>query len=826
MKKLLVLGSTLLAALSTGCRPGDAAEVEMLSRRTPINEPYAYVSGGSLRGEAVPWSPDPLVRYVWDNPQAEDSLQIFVMQPCQAEAISGAEHFEGLQTATGSKCHIRVNGPGVIRLDFGTELPAWLEIDSPDLNGIIELGCSEHKEYSMFPKIARPVRYGSTWRMELNRELYEGVRYGFIRVNSLEHPFTITDVRAVCQVKPTNYTGRFQTDNEMLNRIWYTGAWDVKANLRQESFGAIMFDRGDRFSWTGDAYTAQAASLAAFSNYDMVLRNLHWTDSHQNGIETYELYWVESLIDYYMYSGDEAGLRNLLPRAEERLGHAWDIFDNPRGLAFVGWDLRLGTGFDNPHCTEGIRTFQMLSIGVWKHLAEVLEMIGERDKASHYRALAEMKTLQVTTPQALASLGMHASADAINADLLPDLQRLYHPDFSDRLQRQSFSSFNQCFLLRAMAHAGHYDDALASVIDHWGGQIEWGGTCFFELFRPDWCNIIEKNGPVPFSPGSSTSLAHPWGAGVTAWLSKEVLGIKPTSGGFRTFSVKPHFAGFATRVEGQTMTPHGPIRASFDLRTGHHSLSVPEGTEGKLFIPKEGMAVRAVKVNGKVMQGLQEDDSFVSLPALKPGDYDIRVKYVGHPAKKREEGEYVFATQAEVDTLTHGSGWETKYGRDGCLIVAGREDGGDLVRLPDYADSIFFDIGERRSLSHYRSTEIKPLSSDALLPISNGKDQRNAFGCYYTGQDQCLPLKIRLKGEHPYRVSVYMADCDRGGRDVNVEAFDLETGNRISPEVRIPHLEKGAYVTYQYNRSICIYAYNIHGDNAVYNAVFLDPACD
>ena len=274
------------------------------------------------------------------------------------------------------------------------------------------------------------------------------------------------------------------------------------------------------------------------------------------------------------------------------------------------------------------------------------------------------------------------------------------------------------------------------------------------------------------------------------------------------------------------MTPHGPVQASFDLKTGRHSLSVPEGTEGKLFIPKEGMAVRAVKVNGKVMQGLQEDDSFVSLPALKPGDYDIRVKYVGHPAKKREEGEYVFATQAEVDTLTHGSGWETKYGRDGCLIVAGREDGGDLVRLPDYADSIFFDIGERRSLSHYRSTEIKPLSSDALLPISNGKDQRNAFGCYYTGQDQCLPLKIRLKGEHPYRVSVYMADCDRGGRDVNVEAFDLETGNRISPEVRIPHLEKGAYVTYQYNRSICIYAYNIHGDNAVYNAVFLDPACD
>ena len=247
------------ALLLTGCQSAD--EVSLLGLRSPIDEPYAYVSGGAMSGEAVPESPDPLVRYVWDNPRAEDSLQIFIMLPCQAEAISGAEHFEGLQTATGDKCHIQVNGPGVIRLDFGTELPAWLEIDSPDLNGNVELGCSEHREYSMFPKIARPVQYGTTYRMELNRELYEGVRYGFIRVNSLERPFTITAVRAVCQVKPTNYTGRFRSDNEMLNRIWYTGAWDVKANLRQESFGAIMFDRGDRFSWTGDAYTAQADSL-------------------------------------------------------------------------------------------------------------------------------------------------------------------------------------------------------------------------------------------------------------------------------------------------------------------------------------------------------------------------------------------------------------------------------------------------------------------------------------------------------------------------------------------------------------------------------------
>ena len=34
-----------------------------------------------------------------------------------------------------------------------------------------------------------------------------------------------------------------------------------------------------------------------------------------NGIESYELYWILSLIDYYEYSGDAAGTESLLSEA-------------------------------------------------------------------------------------------------------------------------------------------------------------------------------------------------------------------------------------------------------------------------------------------------------------------------------------------------------------------------------------------------------------------------------------------------------------------------------------------------------------------------------
>ena len=197
-----------------------------------------------------------------------------------------------------------------------------LEIDTPDFSGELTLGVSEYNQPAIVnrgpqspSKTAVPVKYGDTYRLELNSELYEGVRFGFVTVTKFERPFTITAVRLVCQTKPVNYEGSFASDNELLNKIWYTAAYDVRVNLKEDYLAAILVDRGDRHSWTGDAYLSQAASLAAFGNYDFILKNLRYTAVRSNGIESYELYWILSLIDYYEYSGDAAGAESLLSEA-------------------------------------------------------------------------------------------------------------------------------------------------------------------------------------------------------------------------------------------------------------------------------------------------------------------------------------------------------------------------------------------------------------------------------------------------------------------------------------------------------------------------------
>lgn len=792
----------------------------ILSRRSPAWQPYEYVSGGRALGSKVTVSPDPMIGYVWDAPSANDPLQVYVMTPVSAFARTGEGNFENLETV-GQNCCIQVTGPGTIVLDFGVELPAWLEIDSPNMSGTVTLGVSEYNEVESYSghKTKTPKKVSTnTYRLELNDELYEGVRFAFINVEQFDKPFTITAVRAVCQVMPVNYTSSFDSDNEMLDSIWYVAAWDVRANLREDCFGAILLDRGDRISWTGDAYTAQAAALIAFADYDAVLKNLRFTEEHVNNIETYELMWVESLIDYYMYSGDQEGLESLLDKAIKRLNHAYEIFDNPTGLRFVGWDDRTGVGFDHSECDQNKLCYQAMAIGTWKHFADVLERIGKTANARVYRNYATRKTQQLmTSNNFIKKMGMHAAADAINAGLTTDLSLLYHPDLADRLQRLSYSPFNQCMIIDAMAAAGHHDQALSCIMDMWGGQIAYGGTTFFEVYRPGWNDILPHNGPVPYTQAGHTSLAHPWGAGVLAWLTEEMLGVKPTDPGFTTFRVHPHLCGYAKQVKGDVNTPHGQIHVSFDLDNGRHTLSVPAGTVANYAIPREGMSISSVQMNGQQITPSREDELFFYIDSLAAGEYAFQVSYTGTPTEPLNE-EYVYAAQLlDVDYVTHGE-WYKKYGQDGYFIVGG-DNGKDLAVLPDYVASITFDYVCNPS---YHRTVIEPQDTIAKLPINPDGTGPKVFACYYSRDLHMCPVDIRLKTQHPYTVALYIADCETKGMDRNqsIEVFDLETLNRIAPLTRVNDMKGGVYVVYSYDKSMRIRCNHIRGDNAVYNALF------
>jgi len=812
-----------------------AAQNSAIWGRSPIPEPYAYISTGSFSGPAVPESPDPLVAYRWPDPKASDALEIFLLKP-KAVSADPSGSFENLPSMTGPDPDVTVKGVGSIRLDFGLELAAWVEFDSPDCPGGVEMSISEYNEPGQ-DKTRAPVKHGGTYRLELNRELYDGVRFAWVHVKSLDRPWHIKGIRAVCQVKPTNYAGSFSCDDALLMKIWYASAYGVKASLCQDYFGAILMERGDRMSWTGDAHPSQAAALVAFGNTDFVKRNIDSTANLDNGIRSYALYWVLSLLDYYYYTGDAATLGRYVANACAKLDSAYGVFGTDPKLRFYGWDERLCAGFEiwfKP-CPEAQRAYEMLSIRAWRDFAAAMEIFGRPDLRDKYSSCARSRLAGLRKDGNWYSrLGLHSAADAVTTGLLTAAEReaLFEKEFRDRVNRISLSPFNQYFIIQALAKLGKRDDALSTVRDMWGGMIRYGGTTTFEVFRPSWNSVIGPNDAVPNTQSGITSLCHPWGAGPVKWLNEEVLGIVPTSPGFATYDVMPHLGATLTRVSGTTPTPRGDIRASFDVASGDGAVSAPSGTLGRIGIPKAGKAITRITVSGRLawdgdfhpvsgIGGAVQDPEFVTFTSVEPGTYAFSTAYRGEAPAYREPPEEYAARFIRQDTATRGN-WGGVYGRDGYVLCNYSLDGRDKRSLPPYVTSLeYFRAFPKAGRPDDTTWASGTSDTRALSPDPGNTAPRNA-ACV-SNSDQTMTLTVGIDGTRPYQVALYFVDWDDKGRRLAVEMFDADTLKLVAPVRLVSGFSGGAYLVYEYDRSVKFRFDKVRGDIVTLSGIFFDP---
>lgn len=832
----LVIPASLILWVPPGAVASDARLIE---GKSPIDEPYPPLHGGAFGKPVIPESPDPLANFRWQNPGAMDGLQTYLLRPV-AVSTDQPGSFGNLPSATQKDCQVLVKGIGSIRFDFGTESAAWLEFDSPDLSGDVEMSISEYNEPAILNigpenpvKTRTPVKHGNTYRLELNKSLYEGVRFGWIHVRSFSKPWRMTAVRLVCQIKPVNYEGRFACSDPLLTRIWWVGAYGVKLNMLQNELGAILMDRSDRFSWTGDDYPAQSAILAAFGDHPYVKANLERTARQDNGIESYSLYWVLSLMNYYCYSGDAAALREFAANAKAKLEHASQIYADPR-ITFYGWDERLGAGFQEPmSLDEPKNAFRMLFIRTCREFAAAMKTIGRTAEAETFQKIAEQRIAELRAdPKWTERFGLHAAADAVNADFTSPAEqaRLFDREFADRATRLSFSPFNQYFVIQAMARMNRYDEALAAIRDHWGGQIAYGGTTFFETFWPAWTQVLGRNDTIPNCQAGTTSLCHPWGSGVTKWLTEEVLGIKPASPGFTSYDVFPHLGRTLTFVSGAVPTPRGNIQASFDVSKGWARLRAPAGTTGRIGIPMAEKSIQSILINGKLawdgafhavpgIGGAKATRDFVTFQDVRPGNYEMQVVYSG-TTPPFKDGPWSFPTTFVKEDRATGGNWGGKYGADGFVLFGADGEGKDRARLPGYV------AGVTRRLGRVGPFSEAPDSRALALDPKNGPERSR--GVFYSGNpaamEQCLVLDVALKQPAEYQLALYFVDLDRKGRRQSVELFDLESRKLIAPTRLYANFAGGTYAVYQCRQSVRIRVNHIRGDNAVLGGLFFDPA--
>ena len=554
-------------------------------------EPYEPLNGGAFVGSRQPSSPDPLVSYVWPPGGAYNvsALQIFVVGAVSVGAtpLSPSGSFQNASScvnATGGAagaCALRVTGPGTVVIDFGVELAGWLEFDSPDLvdTSMVELGISEYATTGKGGwvggyKVGPPTQHGTTFRLETNDELYEGVRYAMITLNSAPAAsFTITAIRCVAQVRPLTYTGAFHSAGDpLLERVWWTGAYTIRVLLLSDYMGSVLMDRGDRISWTGDAFVSQGTFYSFASDYSIPLQNLLLTscDDCCQGIASYCLLFVLSACEYAAQTNDTATFLSLVPIMERKLEEAYARYNSDfpmHSMRFWGWDDRTGSGFANDTTPETIWQYKFLAIRCWSTFAAAAAPFNAT-LAQHFAAYATAAIAGLRSSPSQpwwGGLGLHAGADAINANFTTPAETagIVESVMSDIVRLPSLSHFNQYFILTATGVAGQLDGGVEQVRKFWGADILLGATTFFEVGHPELADILPP-GPtaLPGEQNGWTLLCADWSTGATQWLSRWILGVRPLAWGFRRALVAPHISHTMTGVSGVQPTPHGSINVS------------------------------------------------------------------------------------------------------------------------------------------------------------------------------------------------------------------------------------------------------------------------
>jgi len=559
-------------------------------------------------------------------------------------------------------------------------------------------------------------------------------------------------------------------------------------------------------------------------------KNLDLTAKNSNGIASYSLYWVLSLLDYYQYSGKKAELIKFIPNVQAKLSLAAAMFSKPN-IGFYGWDDRLGGGFEDADCHEAREAYRMLFIETCRRFAHAMKTIHRSRLQKKYNQMALKYIARIESqPDWISHVGIFAASDAINGGV-PDIAQsryLYRHVFSNPVARISFSPFNEYFIIRAMGKLNWTDQALQTVLEDWGGQIRYGGTTFFECYWPSWNAVISKNGPIPSCQAGPTSLCHPWSSGCTTWLTQYVAGVRPTGPGFATVDIAPHMGRLLTSVSATAPTPHGAIYASFNVISGRANVNIPAGVVARIAIPKAHRVVTSISVNGKLawcgrfcsVKGIAAASNGrrrIYFVGVRPGRYTFTISYAGHPRKYIPRA-LVYPVKVVGQDVSTSGNWGGVFGKHGYVLFDYDGVGKSKEHLPSYVQSVTCKFEYN---TQWPAHEDDPR---ALAPNPYNKGQRVA-GTVHSGSTSwagTMVINIKLKHPRNFQLAIYAVDFDRKARREAVEVHDLPSLILAAPVQVISHFQNGKYLVFDCHGSVRLRVDGIRGPNGIVSGLFFD----
>ncbi len=297
-------------------------------------------------------------------------------------------------------------------------------------------------------------------------------------------------------------------------------------------------------------------------------------------IPDFTLFWVLMLRDYLRYTGDApenlARIRALMGTVDKAL-EAFEPYREASGLIgptpywhFVDWVPAWFVGVPTGGDRAPITVTSLMYTAALRAAAEVADAVGRPGLSSDYRTrAAEMSEIVKKNCYdkevglfrdlpAADSYSQHTTLWAILSGTVTgeDAGALIDRTFDGHVPVHTCTFSMSHYMFRALEMADRYGYA-ARQMQGWQTMLDWHCTT--------WCE----------NPDSPRSECHGWSSAPIYEFSAMVLGVTPTSDGYRTVRIKPYPDAYPLDwARGTVPTPHGVISVAWEKQNGIFALTV------------------------------------------------------------------------------------------------------------------------------------------------------------------------------------------------------------------------------------------------------------
>ncbi|KAJ5506479.1 Bacterial alpha-L-rhamnosidase [Penicillium expansum] len=408
------------------------------------------------------------------------------------------------------------------------------------------------------------------------------------------------------------YTGYFHSNDELLNRIWYAGAYTNQLSTIDPAMGnalpcSVLTDgaKRDRLIWPGDmSISLEAIGVSTYDLYSVrvaleLLFGLQKEDGRLPYASppfadtisfTYHCHSLNGLALYYLYSGDLDWLSRHWNQFKRGVDYALSSVD-ATGLANItassDW-LRFGMGGHNIEANSLLH--YVLNQGL--NLAAVLNDTSVQhvwaSKARNIKAAANLHLWDNSTGlfrdnETTTLYPQDGNVWAVKSNLTQSISQIRQISQSLRNRWGKIRGFE----LQAHYIAGNPNSALDLLRLEWGFMMDdprMTNSTFIEGYSSDGSLHYE-----PYTNDPRVSHAHGWSTGPTSVLMNYAAGLRLESAAGATWSIAPQ-PGNLTSVDAGFVTKLGTFAIDFEVRDGtyqHLRFSTPIGTTGDVVFSGE-----------------------------------------------------------------------------------------------------------------------------------------------------------------------------------------------------------------------------------------------